>query len=82
MEPFLEAFCKADLKDPGVGGVVAKTASLRLYGPPSSVRVALALAILLEIRFMRVRSAVNAEALIFIEEKKSIFTSLCQGISY
>jgi hypothetical protein len=74
MDPFFDAFCKAALKEPGEGGVVANTASLRLYGPPSWVLVALALAILPEMRFMRVRSAVRAEELISIEVKKSIFS--------
>jgi hypothetical protein len=52
------------------------TASFRLYGPPSGVRVALALARLLEIRFILVRSAVSAEELTSIELKKSMITPL------
>jgi hypothetical protein len=45
---------------------------LRLYGPPSGVRVELAFARLLDMRFIRVRSAERAEELTFIEVKKSI----------
>ena len=58
-----------------VGGA-AKTASFRLYGPPSADLVELALARLLEIRLIRVRSAVSAEELTVMAEKKSISSLL------
>jgi hypothetical protein len=76
MELFFEAFSKAVLNEPGEAGVDANTASFRLYGPPSWVLVALALAMLLEIRFILVRSAVSADELISMDVKKSIFTFL------